>query len=300
LRKILTQPTDISNQSIPLYKRKNLATNKLPFFLGGLLFILVLYAFNHSITPVWIKAGGALMLLFAAVFLKKFLYHPIFWVCCLGYFIATLMRIYFLAANHHFVACYLLVAVVIFLGAKAYNEKIFKFHLRFLILGILCFSALHKFLSTPYMSGTFFQMQINLNIFFKPLGLFLPEWETITNTNQSAFQQLLKTNPNYLESATFQAPISNLPILAQYSSWGAVIIEALAAIAIFFKSAKLYSHWLLCATILGVFLFRFETGFLSFLAIMGFYLAPTPMFQKIYLGCIALFSLLIISGYGLR
>jgi hypothetical protein len=259
-----------------------------------------IYAFKDPISIAWLKVSFFTILLLQFLLLHKTIFQPIFWLTVLSYFSCQLFIGYSWAANHHFVAVYLTLAICIFTSSSGFNVKVLSFHIRFLLAAILLLSALHKLLSAEYINGAFMQMQLDFGIFLKPVKLISQNWQLYKEENLAAYREIIKTDPNTAPAYFLKHPIGTTPLLAKLGSWFSIFMEALAGIFIYSFSQKKISHLFLLTTILGVFFFRLETGFLSLLAVMGFWLAPNNFFKISYLILITIFSIMIISGLGFR
>lgn len=269
-------------------------------FLHGLLLIILVYLFKQSVVIFWLKPT-LLIIGFSLWLLKRNLAaNPLFWGILLLYFFITLGHNYYLVANHHFVVCYVLTAVILHQITNLKSESYLHFHVRFLLLTILVLGALQKLLSPAYVSGAFFQLEMDMNYFLQPLDLILPEWQETTTGNKDLYKTLMKTNPNEYLDAQLKYPLPHSTLLATSLGWIAIIMEAMAGIIIFRKPHHLWSHLLFLGMIGGIFLFRMETGFLAMLATMGLLLSPSQKISFIYLSLILIFSVFMATELGLR
>jgi hypothetical protein len=167
-------------------------------------------------------------------------------------------------------------------------------------MSVLVISALHKLLSPSYTSGAFFQFEMYMDVFLKPMKVLVPGWETAIQKNLAAFKQFKLQNPASMEAIQLTAPIAHASAIAKAGSWLSIIIEAAAGIAIFFKSNYRLSHILLLATVAGVLFFRLESGFLAIISCMALALAPSKGWKNIWLFCFVILAAMVATGAGLR
>lgn len=271
-----------------------------PLFLQTLLIILALYNIKEPVSATYLKLPVAIGILSAFFFLQKPLYHPGFWGLWLVYFSILPLINFFGAANHHFVAIYLLIAIIQYTLKAGDNDQILRFHLRFILMSVLVISALHKLLSPAYTSGAFFQFEMYMDVFLKPLKLIVPGWENAIQENLVAFERFNLQYPGNIEAIQLTEPIRHSSAIAKAASWMSIILEAAAGIAIFFKSNNRLSHLLLLATVAGVLFFRMESGFLAILSCMGLALAPSKGWKNTWLFCFSVLAAMVATGAGLR
>jgi hypothetical protein len=110
----------------------------------------------------------------------------------------------------------------------------------------------------------------------------------------------LTLDPAADSGVALKAPTPQISLVAKALSWLAIVMEAMAGMLLLIKRNHAVSHILLILTIISVFIFRPETGFLSLLATMGLLLAPRNFYRVIYLILVAFFTLMMATGLGLR
>ena len=291
-------PVSLSNISWHQNGSKSLPYASL--FFPALFTILALYNIKEPVSIPFIKLPFAIGILSAWFFLPKPFYHPVFWASLLAYFSILLVKDFYGVANHHFVACYLLIALIQYTATSRHDDELLKFHIRFILMIVLLLSAVQKLLSPSYTNGTFFQFEMYMDIFLKPMKMIVPGWQGAIEENLEAYKQLKSAYPAKPDTILLQEPISHAALIAKMCSWFAIIIEALAGIALFVKSSRGFSHVLLLATVAGVFFFRQETGFLAMLSCMGLLLAPAKSWRNIWLFCFIVFAAMVATGAGLR
>jgi hypothetical protein len=269
-------------------------------FLHGLLLLVLVYLFKQSVVLFWLKPTVLIIGFSVWLFNRNLAANPLFWSVWFLYFCITLGRNYYLVANHHFVVCYVLAAVILHQITNLKNESYLHFHVRFILLTILMFGALQKLLSPAYISGAFFQLEMDMNYFLQPLNFIVPEWPEITKSNKDLYKKLMATNPNEYSDIQLKYPIDHSILLAKSVGWIAIIMEAITGVAIFWKHQRILSHVLFIGTLGGIFFFRLETGFLTLLATMGLLLSPTPKISMVYITIILIFSVLMATELGLR
>ncbi len=280
--------------------RKNILESHLNQFLHCLLLVLLVYLIKQPVAIFWLKPTFLLAGLMVWLIKPNLTSNPLFWGVWFLYFFITLSRNFYLVANHHFVVCYLLAAVILHQITNIKNESFLHFHVRFLLLAILLLGALQKLLSPIYVSGAFFQLQMDMNYFLKPLNLIIPTWQEITNGNKDLYKTLMATNPNEYLDVQLKYPIQNSTLLAKSLGWIAIIMEAIAGVTIFWRHQRILSHVIFLGMIGGIFFFRLETGFLALLATMGLFLSPSKKISIVYTIIILIFSLLMATEIGLR
>jgi hypothetical protein len=291
-------PVSLSNISWHKNGSKDLPYAEL--FFPTLFIILALYNIKEPVSIPFIKLPFAIAVLTAWTFLPRPFYHPVFWASLLAYFSILLVKDFYGVANHHFVACYILIALIQYTAVSRHDDELLKFHIRFILMMVLLLSAVQKLLSPSYTNGTFFQFEMYMDIFLNPMKWVVPGWQKAVEENLEAYKQLRSVYPSKLETIILQEPIRHAAVIAKLCSWFAIIIEALAGIALFVKSSHRISHVLLLATIAGVFFFRQETGFLAMLSCMGLLLAPGKSWRNTWLFCFIVFAAMVATGAGLR
>jgi hypothetical protein len=222
------------------------------------------------------------------------------WTLFLIYILFFLITKFLWVANHHFVAAYMIIAILMYLSTTDHQEVRLRFHIRFMLGAVLAISAFHKILSPTFMNGTFFLYEMEMHHFLKPLKWAMPGWESAVRQNNKLLNDLIQTNPNTLTAVPLIKPVSNIYSIATSATWLAVFLEVLAGIAVWIWPQKKATHVILLATLAGVFFMRFETGFLSLLATMGLLLAPGKNFRLVYVTCIIIFAAMIITGIGIH
>jgi hypothetical protein len=272
----------------------------LPFFFQTLVLVLALYLLRQPVSSPLLKLPFAIAILVSWFFLPKPFYHPIFWATWLAYFLILLVRDFYGVANHHFVACYILIANIQYTASNHHPDKILQFHIRFILMIVLLFSAFQKLLSPSYIKGTFLQFEMYMDVFFEPMKFFIPGWKNAVHENLAAYKHLKLHHPATLETVKLKEPISNAFAIAKICSWIGIFIEALAGIALFFRSNHRISHILLLTMVAGVFFLRLETGFLAMICCMGLLLSPSKGWKNVWLFCFILFAAMIATGAGVR
>jgi hypothetical protein len=194
---------------------------------------------------------------------------------------------------------YAIIAILIFLNNKASDER-FYFHLRFILAAVLVFGGLQKLLEPSYTNGAFFQYQISMGIFLKPIAAILPEWKQATMQNLQLQKSLQQMNPNVDFTQLLIPPFRSVKTVSLIFSWMSIVMEILAGILIYAFPKKHISHLILIITLFSVFIFRLETGFLSLLAALGIAISPSKRFSATYFLLFILFISLVVSGLGLK
>lgn len=279
---------------------QNKPAANLVLFLACLICIFSIYTLRQNVSGFSLKFLFCILVGGCLLALKKPLFHPIFWCVFLLFFISYLFRYFYYAGNHHFVSIYLCLAILLYTIPKVKQEGRLQFHTSFILFSALFFGAMHKLFSPEYTSGSYFQLQMELGNFLKPLNWFSSSWESSIQLNKTLYANWLSLDPGAGPNVILISPTPHITLLAKALSWSAIVLEALSGILILVKRNHLVSHLLLITTIIAVFVFTPETGFLSLLAAMGLLLAPNKSFRFIYVFLIAVFCLLMATGIGLR
>jgi hypothetical protein len=270
-------------------------------FLHGLLLLVLVYLFKQSVVLFWLKPTVLIIGFSVWLFNRNLAANPLFWSVWFLYFFITLGRNYYLVANHHFVVCYVLAAVILHQITNLKNESYLHFHVRFILLTILMFGAFQKLLSPAYISGAFFQLEMDMNYFLQPLNFIVPEWQEITNGNKDLYKKLIATNPNAYSEIQLKYPIHHSTLLAKKRGVDSHYYGSYYRRCHFFgnTNASLVMYFLL-VRLVAYFFFRLETGFLTLLATLGLLLSPTPKISMVYITIILIFSVLMATELGLR
>ena len=269
-------------------------------FLAAVFIIFNLYLFRIHLGGNLVKLPLFAISLFTLLFFRKPLYRPWFWMGWFLFCLFYIFKYYASAANHFFVSAYLCIAILLFLITGYTQHTLLQFHIRCLLGCILLCSAIHKTLSPNFMNGSFFQLFLDTGELLKPVSALAPSWQEAVMYNKKALGELLKTSPDGDRVVALAYPTPHLATLALASAWLSILFEALAGICIFLFAGKKFSHAIMIMTILGIFIFRLETGFLSMLAAMGILLAPNQRMQNLYSGLFILFASLLAAGIGLK
>jgi hypothetical protein len=286
-----------------MYRFQALATKlyreRYELSIGAAAIFAILFSIKDSATYPWFKAIMASAVVCLFLINRKPHLTMGFWVLLLAYHIPLLSKNMYHAANHYFVLVYMMMAILIFLYSSFHKER-YRFHIRWILSCILLFGGIHKLLEPTYINGSFFMYQINMGVFLKPFANAIPEWKEAILQNVKFHRELQKSPPGIPLEFALIPPANPLRSIGLIFGWGAIIMEIGAGALVALIPQKKITHIFVATTILSVFLFRFETGFLSLLAAMGLALSPSRHFATLYFLLYLVFIGFVLSGLGLK
>lgn len=259
----------------------------------------VLFAIKDASTYRWFKAIAGMGILSVLFLQKKPTIKPIFWLILLGYHTPLLFKNMYYVANHYFVLLYAMIAIIIFVSSLQNTHRL-AFHFRVILAAVMIFGGLHKLLEPSYTNGAFFMYQIDMGVFLQPFKSVFSDWKVATQQNVMIHKQIQLVDPGIMVEKPLLAPVSPLRTIALIFGWGAIIMELTAGVLIALWPKRLFTHFVLTLTIVSVFVFRLETGFLSLLAAMALVLSPNRQFSVAYGLLFILFISFLVSGIGLK
>lgn len=259
----------------------------------------IIFTLKDPSTYPWFKAFASMLCLWF-LFTKNNSYLTFwFWLVLLGYHTPLLIKNVYYAANHYFVLVYLVVAILVYLIYQK-KDELLTFHMRCILAIVLFLGGLHKLLEPSFVNGSFFMYQINMGVFLKPFASLFSDWSEATVENLKTHKEIQNLIPSENIQHTLKAPVNDLKKISLIFTWGAILMELSAGILIGLFPKKNISHFFLILTILSVFIFRLETGFLSLLAAMGLILSPSKNYSIFYLFLFMLFTAFVVSTIGLK
>jgi hypothetical protein len=269
------------------------------FFFTLLLILNVVYLLSPNSAS---KALYKLIFIFAGLviflFSNKKIFHNIYiWSIVFIILLIDLIFNYYSEANHHFLMTYA-TCIVLFYLKGIYDYELVRENIKYLAVIVLGFAAWQKVSSPQFISGEFYYYMVHIGGFFKPFIRFMPEVKEITDTNGLNIYDLRLANPNNGGSVNIQTFHPSLKYFCKIGAWCTVITEFLVAIALLIKSKSNLTHILFIMVILGIFVTRLETTFLSLLTIFGFILAHNLKLKIIYILLTLFFISLVIARIG--
>ena len=267
------------------------------------LLVFATYLIKSGVENPWLSLPLILGLLFYMMLKQPAYLSSPFWMGAAAVLLTDIILNYFNWANHHFVLFYFcLVLAITFSCPGPEREKILTVNSRWLIAGIMFFAAFQKVLSPAYASGSFMGSMALSGELVQLLTPFFPGVKAALSQNRELLIRIATEKPTLTETYKFIAPF---PFFRQVSIFFAYVIalsELLVALAFVFFDSQKWRHILLIGIILGVFIVRLETGFLSILCLLGMAHCPSQWtkYRGIYIGLILLFVSLIIIGLGIE
>lgn len=262
-----------------------------------LLFLFIcVYLINSTADHPWIKMVVLCLALMAIVLFVKTIHQSLLWYIFLALFLLDLITNFYGKANHHFLLIYLTILIIQFIQNGRMVQLIAN--IKYLVVIVLLFSSLQKLMSPQFVTGDFYYYMFNTGKLFKPFLYFNQEMGEIIASNNSKILALGKSNPNTLESIHLQNIFPNIYNISLVFAWFTITLEFFIALLLLWKPKHNVTHMLYIILILGIFLTRLENGFLTLLAISGFWLAGKSSFRAVYLGLSILFMAFMIAKIG--
>lgn len=234
-------------------------------------------------------------LLIIVLFVKS-LQQTLLWYIFLAILVFDLISNFFGRANHHFLLIYMSILIIQFLNNGRLQQLITN--IKYLVVIVLFFSSIQKLLSPQFVTGDFYYYMLNTGKFFRPLLYFNQDMGDIINNNHSKILELGKTDPNAAKSILLQDIFPNIHNISKALAWFTITLELFIAILLLWKPKLGLTHLMFIILILGIFITRLENGFLTLLAISGFWIAGKNSFRAVYLGLSILFMAFMIAKIG--
>ena len=134
--------------------------------------------------------------------------------------------------------------------------------------------------------------------FFNPFINYNSEAMEIINANVSAIENLELMDPNNSHAITLRKLHPNIKLLSILFAWITILFEFLIAFLLWSKPKSNITQILLIVLIIGIFMTRLETGFLSILSILLYAISATKKIQLIAVLLTLFLFALTISGIG--
>ena len=264
----------------------------------GLLIIVCLYVFHLENPGVLFKPLFFFSIIGLVLFRGIKVHGILLWGMVSLFFTQLLISKYYVVANHHFVITFMSWSVWWYFLYPSQNKERLGFHFSIMMGLVLFFSAVHKFISPEFRSGSFFLHEMNLGYFLKPFKMLIPEWKQAAESNKQLFIEMMKTPPDAQQNVNMKNVVSGAPKIALWGSYFAIGMELVATLALWIRPASKGTHCIFVITILSIFLLRQETGFLALLTLMAFYLSPGKIFNGIYMLLLTVFATFIATHWG--
>lgn len=261
-----------------------------------LLILSLIYLISSNFSQLKIQLPLMLLSIILALFFINKLNQILLWSIFLAIFISELVMKYFVKANHHFLLVYVILLIIFYHKNGRWED--FVANIKWIVVIVLMCSAIQKLISPQFVSGDFYYYMLNTGKFFRPMLYFTPEIKEIIFSNYSQIIELERTNPNLTNSITLQNILPNLDVISRVFAWLTIALEFIIAAVLFWKPKHTFSHILFIILILGIFFTRLESGFLTLLAICGFWLTESLKFRALYVILAIGFMVLIVTQIG--
>jgi len=222
--------------------------------------------------------------------------HPIIWIVLSTLLVLDLCFSYFWVANHHFMLLFMVLSVIFYTYHKQ-NEILVK-NIQILLVIVVLTSAFQKLMSSQFMSGDFYYYMINRGSLFGFFINLFPESLEVVKSNRESLLALHSTNPNLAQTIVLKDVFPNLGMSSLIYAWVTVVVEFLVAIAVLWKPKTTWTHLLFITMIFGILCARFETGFVSLLAVSGLFLCNNLKLRLLYVAIIIACITFIVTKIG--
>lgn len=264
---------------------------------GLFLGFFILFLIRYQTPGLLLNFSFFLLIIAQFIFYKSPQDKTGFWLTISFFLAYKLLTTYFQAANHLFIALYISLAFLLYhLSGK--KEEFLQTNMTWILGLTLLLSGFQKLASPDYRSGAYFLYMLQRGDFLWPLKHLSQSFDEITRAN---LEMLNNSRGIYPENASFESlimPFSKARVFAFYLSIISIGLELLAGLLILLKPKALLTHAVVLATVLGVFITRQETGFLTLLSLMGLILSENKYVRLIYTTLGIIFLALILLGAG--
>jgi hypothetical protein len=231
------------------------------------------------------------------LFSEKKVFNLYIWYVLFSVLFIDLIANYYRMANHHFLLTYLALIVILYLKG-IYNFEVLTKNIKYLTLIVIALAALQKLFTPQFISGEFYYYMFNSGGFFRPFINRNSEMLEVINSNAAAIKNLELIDPNKSNTIPFRSIHPNLEFISVLFSWTTIIYEFIIALLLLIKPKNTITHILLVILIIGIFMTRLETGFLSIITISAFSMTSNSKIKLIYIALVLFFLSLIISRIG--
>jgi len=263
-------------------------------FIFNVVYIFSTNSLNKPLYKIVFIFIGLALILFSE---KKVVNNLYIW--CVFFVILSfdLLTNYLKEANHHFLLTYVTLVVILYLKG-IYNYQILTKNIKYFAIIVVGFAALQKLATREFISGEYYYYMTNVGGFFRPLLKYMNGVSEIVHSNGTDIVNLREVDPNDFSKINIQSIHPEIKSISVFFSWVTILFEFLIAIALLVKPKHVITHIFFILFIIGVFLIRLETGFLSILAISGFSLTSNSKIKIVYILLTLFFLALMITKKG--
>lgn len=192
------------------------------------------------------------------------------WVPMTGALAWVLFEIPYRLGNHHFLLCYVGLALILcagpddrrFLGDMAVN-------FRWLLVAVMSIAVVQRLLSPSFLDGSYLALMLARGTFFRAIYALCPTCQEIVDINVALIGEATSRDPNGARAVILRAPFPELALAARAFAYLILAVELwIAAAFAFFRSAWV-RHTALLPFIVVLGFTRSEFVFASLLALLG-------------------------------
>ena len=228
--------------------------------------------FENGLYQPFSKCTMALLVC-SGILIRSWSLNKWFWALCSLCYVPQLIFEYDSSANHVFLLFFLCLGCFCIRWERPEDQEVAQKKCAvWLLVVVLLFATIHKFLSSYYLSGLLLTDYVMKGSSLEYLGsLFYSDWKTLTQKNLQAFTFLQAT---YVEGMQRQAYFL-FPYMRDWLNvlaWIGVLVEGALVLILPRKSSR--AIWakgsLLLVMILGIYLLRNETVFMGIVSSLAF------------------------------
>lgn len=231
------------------------------------------------------------------LFSEKKIFNVYIWYVLFSVLFIDVVANYYRMSNHHFLLTYLTLIVILYLKG-IYNFELLVKNIKYVTIIVMSVTALQKLCTPQFISGEFYYYMFNAGELFKPIVNRNTEMMEAVNFNITSIQELQLLDPNNSNTITLRNIDPNLKYISVLFAWTTIIFEFIIALLLLIQPKRIITHICLIVLIIGIFMTRLETGFLSIITISVFLLTSNSKIRLIYIALILGFLSLIISRIG--
>ena len=273
--------------------------NKKQVFITLLFVFLCMHCIGGSLTAHF-RYLKSILLFVGFMFLilsEKKMLNPYVWGVFFSILLLDIITKYYQISNHHFLLAYLTLAVL-FYTKGVYTFEVLVKNTNYLLIIVIGSAALQKLFTHQFISGEYYYYMFHMGGFFNPFINYNSEAMEIINANVSAIENLELMDPNNSHAITLRKLHPNIKLLSILFAWITILFEFLIAFLLWSKPKSNITQILLIVLIIGIFMTRLETGFLSILSILLYAISATKKTQLIAVLLTLFLFALTISGIG--
>lgn len=192
------------------------------------------------------------------------------WVIVTAAMAWVLFQIPYRLGNHHFLLCYVGLAMVLAAGRDATRFLAdVRESFRWLLVAVMAVATLHRLLSPTFLDGSFLALMLARGAFFEPLFALCDSCQEAFAANNLARFEAARTYPPNAGTTFLQAPFVGFDVACQAFLWIILLGEVAIAAAFAFLRRSWVRHAVLLpfAATLGI--VRAEFVFAAILAMFG-------------------------------